>query len=304
MATGRALAQRFDAELQTISVADDEGEARRLLAFAATALGTDDPGRRAVVVAASDPAAAIASRADELASCLICLSTRGHGRLRGSVARSVMQRSDRAVVTVGPCADRPGWSPPPQDWPAPLSMDRIVACVDGTANADRLLSVASGWARALEMSLVILTVVKDDLPSLEPVRRAGRHGPSTGIDASVESLVHRWQGSAPEVRGDVLRDPIGPASGIRSYLSEHPAGLVAVASHARSGLQRLLRSDTAASIVHASVAPCLVVPDVRTAAEPPRRPHQLQKRREPPPSRINGPARERPVLVETPTPSS
>ena len=63
-----------------------------------------------------------------------------------------------------------------------------------------------------------------------------------------------------DVDGEVVRDPIGAAGGLRSHLQERPAGLVAVTTHARSGLQRALLGATAASIVHASVAPCLVAP--------------------------------------------
>ena len=58
----------------------------------------------------------------------------------------------------------------------------------------------------------------------------------------------------------MVRDPISPASGIRSYLDREPAGLVALTTHARSGLQRALLGADAAAIVDASVAPCLVAP--------------------------------------------
>lgn len=58
----------------------------------------------------------------------------------------------------------------------------------------------------------------------------------------------------------VSRDPIGPASGLRVHLDQRPAGLVALTTHARSGVQRALLGAAAASIIHASVAPCLVAP--------------------------------------------
>jgi nucleotide-binding universal stress UspA family protein len=263
--TARVLAERFNAELHTISVASGGDDADRLRALAAAALGVDAGDDHAIVVTGGDPAEEIARRAGELGSCVVCLSTHGRGRLSGavvgSVARSLVQRSSDVIVALGPSADRPGWSPA-RRWPAPLSVARIVACVDGSDTSEEVLPVASAWARALEMSLTIVTVAEDAPPPLEPDRHVSRYG-AGGAETYVETLVQGWQGSAPEVNGHVITDPIGPASGMRTYLDQQPAGLVALTTHARSGMQRVLLGAAAASIVHASVVPCLVVPLLR-----------------------------------------
>jgi nucleotide-binding universal stress UspA family protein len=109
------------------------------------------------------------------------------------------------------------------------------------------------------MSLTILTVIEDAPTPLRPERRAS---PYEGGDpeAYVAALAAAWRAKAPEVNGLVVRDPLGPASGIRSYLAKEPVGLVALTSHARSGVKRALFGSTAAGIVHVSQAPCLVVP--------------------------------------------
>ena len=95
--TARVLAARFGAELHTISVGEAEDDAQRLLALASAALGVDAGDDRALVVTGGEPAAMITQRAQELGSCVVCLSTHGRGRLGGalvgSVARSVLQRS-------------------------------------------------------------------------------------------------------------------------------------------------------------------------------------------------------------------
>lgn len=70
--------------------------------------------------------------------------------------------------------------------------------------------------------------------------------------------MQQWRSRVPNVDGEVLRDPIGPASAIWAHLDQRPAGLVAVTTQSRSGMQRILFGATAASIVHASVTPCLV----------------------------------------------
>jgi nucleotide-binding universal stress UspA family protein len=263
METAQVLAERFDAELQTIGVASRDAEAGPLLKIGAAAIGADDAESRAVVVTGGDPAAMIARRADELGSCLVCLSTHGRGRftgaLLGSVARSVLQRSGGAIVALGPMAHGPGWTPRPRSWPEPLSNRRIVACVDGSEESEEVLPSASGWARALGMSLTILTVIEDAPERITNHSRASRYGAHGDVQLYIQGLTQRWRGSARDVNGVVLRDPIGPASGIRHYLAQQPAGLVAVRTHARSGLRRVLSGATAAKIIRASIAPCLVV---------------------------------------------
>ena len=262
--TASALAERFGAELHTFSVASTSDRAVRLYDDVWSTLDGDLANRHTVVVARGQPGDEIARHADELGSCLVCLSTHGRGRLGGavfgSVARSVLLRSGGAIVALGPSADRAGWSPTPLLWPAPLSVSRIVACVDGSDASEDLLSTATAWARALGMSLSIVTVVEDAPIPTRAGRRAHGYGPTGDADVYVTGLVQKWQGSASDVNGFVLKDPIGPASAIRSYLAQQPAGLIAVRTHARSGLQRLRGGATAASIVRASVAPCLVVP--------------------------------------------
>ncbi|MGH3369629.1 MAG: universal stress protein, partial [Nocardioidaceae bacterium] len=128
--TARVLAERFGADVHTISVTTSDADGERLRALGAAALGVAAGDDHVRVVNGGDVAESIVDRAAELVECVVCLSTHGRGRLGGaaigSVARSLVQRSDRPVVALGPSADRPGWSPSPR-WPAPLSVPRIVA---------------------------------------------------------------------------------------------------------------------------------------------------------------------------------
>ena len=264
--TARVLAERLDAELQTISVAGADDDANRLQALAAASLGVDIRDKRAHVMRGDDPAEAIARRAAELEDCVVCLTSHGRGRLHGavvgSVARSVLQASPEPMVALGPMADNPGWSPRPRSWPEPLSVPRMVACVDGSDTSEQVLPLAVSWARALDMSLTILTVVEDAPEPIRPDQKRTRYGTGVAPESYIESLVQQWTGVLPSVDGEVVRDPISAAGGIRTHLDQRPAGLVAVTTHARSGLQRALLGAQAASIVRASVAPCLVAPVV------------------------------------------
>ena len=135
----------------------------------------------------------------------------------------------------------------------------MIACVDGSSASEQVLPVALGWAAALGMSMTILTVADDDLPSIGGGAQRAHEG-SAGPEGYVADLVARWDEADVDLDGVVVRDPINPANGLKLHLDDRQAGLVAVTTHARSGVQRLRFGATAASMVHASVAPCLVVP--------------------------------------------
>lgn len=136
----------------------------------------------------------------------------------------------------------------------------MVACVDGSGASETVLPVALAWCRALDMALTIATVVEDAPPSLQPDERPGPYGPSGEPEVYLDRLVAGQQGAGVEESAQLVRDPIGPASGMRTYLDQEPAGLVALATHARSGMQRIHAGAGAASIAHASISPCLVIP--------------------------------------------
>lgn len=234
MPTARALADAFSATLDPIN------------------LGT------------RGDAAAVADRAAAQGSALVCLSDRPRGRFAGafvdSFSTAVLRQLGRPIVAVGPMAERPGWDPEPRGWPAPLSAIEIVACVDGTTDSEKALPEAAAWATALDKTLTILTVIPDEP---EPLRRRSdvvHHRTHAGAVEYVDALVSRWETTGLEVDGLVLRDPISPASAIRTHLARRPAALLALVAPDRSGFQRVRQGATAAKIIRASSAPCLLVP--------------------------------------------
>jgi len=215
-----------------------------------------------LVEAPVEDAAAVVARAEELAPSVVVLGARPRGRLAGalagSLARDLVQTSTAPVVVVGPHADRPPTLVGPHRrrparFPEPLSVPRLVVAVDGTPASEAALPVAARWAEALGMALAIVTVAEDVALDASG-ERSNRFGPDDP-EAYVAALAERWGAS-----GTVVRDPIGVASGLRSHLALEPAGLLAVTSHARSGLERLRSGATSADIVRTSTVPVLVVP--------------------------------------------
>jgi nucleotide-binding universal stress UspA family protein len=137
---------------------------------------------------------------------------------------------------------------------------RIVACVDGSETSEQVVPLAAAWAHTLTTTLSVLTVVEDAPEPIRPERQRSRYGVGVEPESYIDELVKQIQGRVGDVDGVVVRDPIGLAGGIRGHLDERSEGLVAVTTHARVGMQRALLGAGTASIVNASVAPCLVAP--------------------------------------------
>ena len=257
------LAARFGATVHTVTVAASDFELHRIRGEAARALGTDPDDPRIHVEVDTDVAGAVQRRASDLDSCLVCLSTRGRGRvagtLIGSTARDIIERGRQPVVVAGPFVVHPD----PEDETAipPLGVDHLVACVDGTPASERGLPVTAAWAHALGMKLTIVTVAEPCPPPMRigaPWRR--HHGPNEDADEYLRHLGEQWALDAPGLDTFVVYDPISAAAGMKDYLAGHPTGLVAVTSHLRDRFPHMMFGSGAADIVHASTAPALVVP--------------------------------------------
>jgi len=265
--TARALAQRFGAELHTISVAKDDAEADRMREHALQELGGPNVRSRVQVVVGSEPVDGIECRYEQLGSTVLCMATHGRGRavgsLVGSVARSLFERSRDPIVAVGPFAERPPEFVSrkyPAPLPVPLSVASLVACVDGSASSEAVLPAAAAWSTTFGMALTILTVADPALPPLEEGDAwKRRFGPDGNAERYVAGLVDTWKDTV-HAKGEVVYDPIGPSSGVKAYLDGQRAGLLAVTTHARQGWRRLRFGAGAAGIVRVSDVPTLIVP--------------------------------------------
>jgi nucleotide-binding universal stress UspA family protein len=261
--TAQALSARFGARLQIVSVAVSADEARTVRDHLEHALDGVAGDLTVEVIVGDDPAQAIVDRAGSSAGSLVCMSTRGRGRIAGafigSVARSVVQRSRSPLVLLGPQADRPGWLVGPSrrrpaNWPEPLSTGEIVACVDGSAESERAVAEAGRWATALGLPVAVLTVAEETVTDVRGVR-PNRFGP-----AEPQRYVDALAGQQPESVGVVVYDRIGVVSGMRARLAAQPAALVVLSAHARTGFERLRHGAISAEIVAISTAPVLVIP--------------------------------------------
>jgi nucleotide-binding universal stress UspA family protein len=176
---------------------------------------------------------------------LVCMSSHGRGGLArvvmGSVAEALLRSLGRPVLMVGPhVSDDVALT------------GRIVACLDGSPESERTLEPARRWAAALDLPLWLVTVAepgppgegitsRDPLESNHLASLAGRLG---GVDG--------WGVLHDEVPADAL---VGVAAS-----AAEPTALLVMATHGRTGWDRLRLGSVTIAAVQGATTPVLVVP--------------------------------------------
>lgn len=205
----------------------------------------------------------LARRAGEAAD-LVVMATHGRGPLSrlwlGSVADGLVRSSPVPVLLVRPREDEDGESP------GAGGLRHVLVPLDGSRLARRAVGPA---ARLVERPDGVLTLVR----VVVPVTLSGL-GPAdvpSGVDVSAteameEQAVERLEAKARELRGRldrevrsrVVRDP-HPAGAVLRAASEAGSDAVALATHGRGGLRRVLLGSVADKVVRGARTPVLVV---------------------------------------------
>jgi nucleotide-binding universal stress UspA family protein len=201
-----------------------------------------------VHVSIGRPAEQIAAFAVAGAYDLVLLCTRGKTGLKrvlfGSTAEEVLRLCSVPVLAVPPQADRT----------EPAAIRRILLPHDGSHRSGAAVRPAADLALAHEAKLCFVTVVsptkKDELP-VETVA------------ANLFRQQKELQKEGLEVEVAVLYGE--PAERILAYADETGADLLALSTHGRSGLDRVVYGSVADALLRKGRRPLLVV---RTAAVP------------------------------------
>lgn len=180
---------------------------------------------------------------------LVCMSSHGRGgvarAVMGSITEAVLRTIDQPVLVVGPQV--------PED---ARFAGRVVACIDGSPESERTLVPARTWAAALGRPLWLVSVGHLDAPtewnrdsdaveSADLVRLARRVG---GVEG--------WEVYHRRHPADELAD--------RSASDDDPVALLVMATHGRTGWDRLRLGSVTSKTIHAARAPVLVVPATPT----------------------------------------
>lgn len=273
---GAALARRYGASVHLVTVIDvqraagmfgaggidqafvDRLEAageQRLRETEAIAEGDEGDDIRSAVVRGPPwkaPSAGILEYATEHEADLIVMGTHGRtgvGRvLLGSVAEQVVRNADVPVLAV-PETDRDAGD-----------YERVLVPTDGSEHAAAALDHALSIARTYGGSVHVLFVV--DFGAVATASELGPHPQLADAlrlrgESTTDSLGERVRDAGLDVVTEVREGM--PSRDILEYADAHDIDLIAMGTHGRTGLDRVLLGSTTARVVRRADRPVLTV---------------------------------------------
>ena len=204
-----------------------------------TLLDDEAPER---VVRLGDPAEVLPLVADERDALLLCVGSRGQGRLRaallGSVSADVVRAGTRPVLVVSKAAE-----------PDSVEDGPVLCGIDGSFGSLAAATVASGLAERLGAELIFLQARARDWG--EPDHPFSRFREAASPHTKVRRIVTVAQ----------------PVEALRTVAAEERARLVVVGSRGLSPAQSVVLGSTSMELASSSRCPVVVVPEAVAAAE-------------------------------------
>ena len=247
LAPARTLARQTDASVVLVmSRLGGVPEPDAYLNSAAERAGIE--AARAVVSSDLLAATAIPMIADTEPDPLVCMST--HGRsgpglaLFGSIAEAVLRRIDVPVVFVGPSVTSA----------SNQNFEQLVVCLDGSETADAAVPVALSLSRDIDADLWLVRVADSDwrldVPSTLEV---------DALEAApLQRVAHALSDSDVSVTWETLHGA-NPAAAIVEFARSLSSPVIAMTTHGRTGLARVVAGSVTMSVVHQAACPVLVI---------------------------------------------
>ena len=212
------------------------------------------------ILEGSAVAEALNSHATATGSDLIVMTTHGHGPLSrfwlGSVADEMVRRAVRPLLLVRPQASA-------LDLASEPALQHILIPLDGTALAERALASAVGLGNLMQARYTLLRAYGPEI-DLDPLSSAalGDVQPSgEQLRCQAQDYLNR---TAEQLKGQALNVQMHvvlgqhPASAILEAAQRLGADLIALESHGRHGLSRMLLGSVADKVIRGASLPVLV----------------------------------------------
>lgn len=253
-----ALAHYLDVPLQVVAFhapADDGFELTELVRHQLSAIG--DVGRKLEVAPMTEPVAdLVAERLARFANPLVVMTTRGHGRsaaVLGSVANDILATGMAPLLLVGPNSE-----------PGHFRLHGpLIVPVDGDNPNPATIDIVRRVAEAFDYVPQVVQVIDPDVAAQVSSMRRGPAGSDLPPETAMVHNVARRLGH--DVDYTVLHSD-APGAAIAERAAEVGASLVAMATHARTGLERLRLGSVTAQVVTHARCPVLAIPP-STAAD-------------------------------------
>jgi nucleotide-binding universal stress UspA family protein len=211
-----------------------------------------------------DAASAILKEANRVGTDLIVMTTHGRGVFDrawlGSVADAVVRQSSVPVLLLraSPHDALRGEEP----------FRHILLPLDGSTLAERMLKPAVRLARANSARLTLLEIVHPWVIAVRPMahapyaanlREVALEKRSGEAEDYVSSLAMSVDPQLKDVAADVVVAEGSDAAEIIKYAAAHAVDLIALATHGRSGLKRLVVGSVADKLIRGAGVPVLVL---------------------------------------------
>lgn len=246
LAPATALAVRTGAELVLVSARPPKSADHATESYldVLTAFSNETVPTRPLFFHDREPADAILLAA-EAEDSLVCMTTHGRSGLGvtmlGSVAEVCVRRSPTPILLIGPNVD-PDW----QLADEPI----VVAGYDGSATARDAVFAAGRLAAELSGKVSVVEVVR-------PTDVVITGGFARGDFEQLEGLVAELGASIAPAEYEII-DGFDPADVLVAQLARPQASLLAVASHGRSGVSRIVAGSVTTRAVRHASSPVLV----------------------------------------------
>ena len=213
-------------------------------------------------VVQGDAASAILSTADDEKADLIAISTHGRSGLRrflfGSVATKLLEASKVPVLFLRPKAGEDKGAPGPV-------VKKIMVPLDGSDVAMSILPTVQEFAKTMGASLVLFHAVPPvtGYPGYEGMALPAMDTVNEELQAQAREILGRACAEAKEagVEATMVVCLETAVDGILRVGDELRVDLIAIGSHGRGGVGRMVLGSVADGVVRRSAdIPCLVVP--------------------------------------------
>ncbi len=212
-------------------------------------------------VLSGGPARAIEERVRSTGMEVIVMTTHGRGPLErmwiGSVADGLVRSAPCPILLWRP--DGNGEA----DFSRRVSLDSVVVPLDGSGVARKMLPEAKGLAETFGSRLSLVSVVPDTLPLGSPYlphaaeEQLERDQRIQEYHDALEEAAEGLRTEGFEVETAVVRHA-EPAQGILEHAREAGGDLIAMATHGRGGVSRLVLGSVADKIIRSGSIPMLV----------------------------------------------
>jgi nucleotide-binding universal stress UspA family protein len=198
---------------------------------------------------------AILERIQASKANLVVMTTHGRGPLGrfflGGVADEVIRRSTVPVLLVQP------HEPPPGLILEPL-LENVLVALDGSALAEQALEPALGLAHLMEARCTLLRVVEPGNDG-SASDRDGTRPPESAPEREAQIYLQQVAGRLRD-QGVEVQTRVRVARHIAAAIREQARGrdLIALATHGRSGLRRLVLGSVADQVIRGGSTPVLV----------------------------------------------